>query len=320
MTVESLSASVVICTLNRPDDIQRCVEAVVSQSRKPKQLIVVDAGDIASVEGILSRQCAAANIEFICCKAKPSTTQQRNVGAERVSSDVVFFLDDDSELEANYIETILNLYELDSGCGIGGATGVLRPSPRSVGGFLSWYSKVFFLPERRTKSGSRLKASNFPIYAAQVEKAREVEIMPSTAVSYRIDVFREFLFDVELEGYVMAEDIDLSYRVSREHKLMIVPDAVYRHKKSSVSRNSVREHEKRRVLFTQYFFQKNLGHAGWRQFVRYWALFGMALRYFYIGIRDRDLQQFHGLCDGVRLASKNKLLSYRKFTAGPLEY
>ena len=320
MSAELTSASIVICTLNRPDDIQRCVTAITQQSRKPKQLIVVDAGELGEVENRLREGCVAAGIEFIYCKDQPSTTKQRNRGAELVTSDIVFFLDDDSELDANYVETILNIYDEDSGRTIGGATGVLSPNQRATSGIWRWYTRFFLLPEVRVDTGSRLKASNFPIYSTVLAETRDTEIMPSTAVSFRTEVFRDFLFDVDLAGYVMAEDIDLSYRVSRNYRLLVVPDAVFRHSKSLVSRNSTREHEKRRVLFTQYFFQKNKGQVGWHHLARYWALFGMALRYLYFGIRDKDMQRFNGFCDGIRLARRNRLFSQKRFVAGPLDY
>jgi glycosyltransferase involved in cell wall biosynthesis len=320
MSAAPTTASIVICTLNRPDDIQRCVSAIVQQSRKPKQLIVVDAGELGDVEQRLRACCVAADIEFVYCKDHPSTTKQRNRGAEFVTGDIVFFLDDDSELDADYVATILNIYDEDAAKTIGGATGVLSPNQQATRGIWRWYTRFFLLPEVRIDTGSRLKASNFPVYSTFLAEARETEIMPSKAVSFRTDVFRDFMFDVDLAGYVMAEDIDLSYRISRHYRLLVVPDAMFRHSYSPVSRNSTREHEKRRVLFTQYFFQKNKGQVGWHHLARYWALFGMALRYFYFGIRDRDMQRFKGFFDGIRLASRNHLFGRKKFVAGPLEY
>jgi GT2 family glycosyltransferase len=144
--------------------------------------------------------------------------------------------------------------------------------------------------------------------------------MPSTAVSFRTDVFREFLFDTDLTGYVMAEDNDLSYRVSRQYRLLATPDAIFRHSKSSVSRNTIREAEKRRLLFTQYFFQKNRGHLRWSHLARYWSLLGLAVRHLYQGIRNRDMQLFYGFCDGLRAAGSNKLLCHHHFVAGPLDH
>ena len=320
MITSPISASIVICTLNRRDDIQRCVATITQQSRVPEQLIIVDAGDLGTVVNRLRNVCSAASIEFIYCQDQPSTTRQRNRGAENVTADIIFFLDDDVELDQKYLERILFLYEADLEKKIGGATGVIDPALPLGSRFWRYFVRLFLLAETRRDIGARLKPSNFPIHSTGLTETRDCEIMASTAVSFRTDVFKKYLFDVNLSGYVMAEDVDLSYRVSRKYRLLTVPDAVFRHSKSPVSRNPTREHEKRRLLFTQYFFQKNLGHSHWHQLARYWSLFGLALRYIYLGVRSGDMQRFYGLCDGLRAAGKNRLLWHRHFVAGPLDH
>ncbi len=320
MSKDSLNSSIVICTLNRPVEIQRCVQSIASQTRKPSEVIVVDAGNLGVVQKNLQDICDRAEIEFIYRQDQPSTTRQRNHGAELAHGEVLFFLDDDVELDSAYIAEILDLYERDDARAIGGASGLLIPQPapsRCIWRAFAWF---FFLAETRRDVGTRLKPSHFSVYATGLTAPRYCEILPSTAVSYRANVFRQFLFDVDLTGYVMAEDIDLSYRVSRCYKLLMTPGATFRHSKSPVARNTPREHEMRRLLFTQYFFQKNLGNSLWRQVVRYWSLSGLALRYLYRGLRQRDMQRFLGLCDGLRAARRNSLLCRRSFAAGPLEF
>jgi hypothetical protein len=165
-----------------------------------------------------------------------------------------------------------------------------------------------------------MKLSNFPIHTTRLTRVRECELMPSTAVSYRTDVFRQHLFDRDLTGYVMSEDLDLAYRVSRRHQLLAVPTATYNHRKSPVSRNSVRESEMRRVLFTQYFFRKNLGGSLRCWLARYWALLGMTIRYSYIALRSGDTEKIKGLVDGIKAAFRNRILWPGRFVPGPLEH
>lgn len=318
MTKTLETASVVIATLNRPDEIQRCVKSVVNQSIRPRQLIVIDAGDLQHVRGPIEDTCQESEIEFIYQQGAPSTTMQRNLGATHVDSSVVYFLDDDVELESDYIQKTLELYERDSERRIAGVSGVIDPCYVSSTGFWRWYKKFFLLAETRKDAHSRLKSSNFPIHLTELSCVRECEIMPSTAVSYRIEVFRQYEFDRDLTGYVMAEDLDLSYRISRSFSLLTTPEAVYRHSKSKVSRNSPREMEKRRLLFTQYFFRKNQGASLWRHVARYWSIIGLLLRTLYIGVSSGNLQRFLGVCDGIRAAAKNKLLGPRRFRPGPL--
>jgi GT2 family glycosyltransferase len=320
MTTNSLSASLVICTLNRPEEIQGCIRSIAKQKLQPQQVIVVDAGDLGEVRQILQDCCASAAIEFIYVKASPSTTTQRNIGSEYVTADIIFFLDDDVQLAPDYLERILQIYQSDTDGHVGGVAGMIEPALPASNRFWHFYAAIFQLAETQTDTGTRLKPSNFPVHATKLTDDRDCEVLASTAVSYRTDVFRKHLFDAELTGYVMAEDVDLSFRVSRSFRLVATPRATYTHSRSPVSRNSLRESEKRRVLFTQYFFQKNLGGAHWRHLVRLWALFGLALRYAYLDVRSGESGRLIGLVDGIRAAQRNHLFSRRRFKPGPLDH
>ncbi len=320
MNDRNASASIVICTLNRPDDIQRCIRSIGEQTRLPRQVIVVDAGDLGEVRHILAAECEAQGIAFVYRQAQPSTTRQRNEGAALVDAEVTFFLDDDVELGKDYIEQILSVYESDPNGAIAGACGVLDPAPQPGRGFWQWYARLFLLPETRVDAAPRMKASNYPVHSTMLTQPRDTELMPSTAVSYRTSVFREFLFDANLTGYVMAEDLDLSYRVSRRYRLRVLPQAIFRHSKSPVSRNDRRETEKRRLLFTQYFFRKNLAGRLRCWLARYWALLGLGLRYAFVALKSGDAQWLQGYFAGLRAAARNRILWPGRFQPGPLEH
>jgi len=315
-----LSSSVVICTLNRPDDIRRCVDALGRQTRPPEQVVVIDAGDLQDTRRQLAQSCEEAGIEFKYAKDEPSTTRQRNAGARIASGSVLFFLDDDVEIAEDYISRLMSLYEKDTEGRIGGITGVPEPAPAPESGFWKWYQRFFLLAETRAGARPGMKRSHFPVHGTGFVGVDRCEIMPSTAVSYRAQVFQEFEFDGNLGGYVMAEDLDLAWRVSRVHELWTDAGAVYRHKKSEVSRNSRRETEKRRILFTQYFFRKNMGGSVTCWLARCWALLGMSVRYAYLAVRRRDSQLLLGFRDGIVAAARNKLLLPGRFVPGRLEH
>jgi GT2 family glycosyltransferase len=296
------------------------VATLAAQTRRPVQLIVVDAGDLGEVRDLISSQCRDADIEFHYVRDAPSTTRQRNKGSELVSGEIVFFLDDDVCLDLDYIQLLLAVYENDDALQVGGVTGVSDKKIELDDDFWPAFNRMFFLAETRVDVSSSMKRSNFPVHSTGLTRNRDCQLMPSTAVSYRIEVFRRHMFDRDLTGYVMAEDLDLSYRVARETRLVTVPAAVYRHAKSPVARNSRRETEKRRILFTQYFFRKNLGDSPLNWLARYWSLVGLALRYSYFALRGGNAERLQGLLDGLRAASGNKLLWPGSFKAGPLDH
>lgn len=320
MSMEKPDASVVICTLNRPDDIQLCLASLAKQSRLPRQVIVVDAGDLGEVRERLADVCVEAGIEFVYRRDAPSTTRQRNTGAAVASGDIIFFLDDDVQLDSDYIERILEVYASDVETRVGGVNGTQESTPVAESGFWSWYQRVFLLAETRSDVGPFMKRSNFPVHTVALSRPRDCELMPSTAVSYRAVAFRGHEFDKHLTGYVMAEDLDLAWRVARTYRLIVTPLARFRHSKSDVSRNSRQETEKRRVLFTQYFFRKNMGGCVLCWIARYWALAGMFLRYTYVALRHGDRDWLQGFCSGVRAAARNRLLFPGRFVPGPLKF
>lgn len=320
MTNTGTSSAIVICTLNRPDDIRRCVAAVCAQTRLPAELVVIDAGDLRDVRHDLERECRSAGIRFVYQQAQPSTTQQRNQGAGLVEADVTFFLDDDVVIAPDYIARIVAEYESGDAADVAGVCGCAEPSPEPGSGFWHWYARLFLLADTRADVSSRMKASNYPVHATRLSAPRDCDLMPSTAVSYRTDVFRQFLFDTHLTGYVMAEDLDLSFRVSRVHRLRMLPDALYRHSKSDVSRNDRAETERRRLLFTQYFFRKNMAGNPLAWVARYWALLGLGIRYAYVSLRSGDRQWLRGYLAGVRAAARNHLLWPGRFEPGPLRH
>lgn len=320
MSAAALDASVVICTLNRPDDIQRCIASLAGQTRRPAQVVVVDAGDLGDVRARLAGACGEAGIDFVYLQDQPSTTRQRNTGARAATGEILFFLDDDVQLADDYLERILAVYEADPDARLAGVNGVPQTSPNVDSGFWTGFQRLFLLAETRRDVGPFMKRSNFPVHTAGLSAPRRCEIMPSTAVSYRAAIFRDHEFDKHLTGYVMAEDLDLAWRVSRSHRLLVTPEARYRHSKSEVSRNDRHETEKRRILFTQYFFRKNMGGSVLCWLARYWALAGMFLRYAYIALRDGDRQWFTGFCAGVRAAARNRLLFPGRFAPGPLQH
>lgn len=302
------SCSVVICTLDRAEELWQTVGLLLKQTINPKEIIIVDAGDLGSMQQELKEEIEAREIEFVYLKDRPSTTRQRNLGAEKASGEVLFFVDDDVDLHPGYLANVLHVYYEDKQRTIGGVTGinadVVLPRHGSI------LKQLFLLRERRASGRARMKRSNFPILVTCSPYLEQCDVMPSTAVSYRSDVFSKYRFDDSLDGYVMAEDLDLSYRVSREYALYSTPDAVFSHRRSTVSRNNSREAERRRIYFTQYFFKKNMAGSPLNVLCRYWALGGLALTYLVHWLRRGDPDLIIGWLEGVKLCWRRRLFSF----------
>ena len=122
------TTSIVICTLNRAEALFRCIRTILAQTILPQELIIVDAGNIPSLENQIADLIHSTQIQLIYLREKPSTTRQRNIGIKTAASDILFFLDDDVLLAETYIEEILRTYASKEDDNIGGARGTLPVS------------------------------------------------------------------------------------------------------------------------------------------------------------------------------------------------
>src|SRR5258706_9785296 len=87
----SLTAGVVICTRDRPDELARCLASLPRQSLRPREIIVVDN---ASRDGRTREVAFAAGATYLR-EDRPGLDIARNTGALRVTSEIVAYTDDD---------------------------------------------------------------------------------------------------------------------------------------------------------------------------------------------------------------------------------
>ena len=110
--------SVVIPTRNRSDLLTECLEAILSNSIKPNEIIVIDSSDpdkrkeIENVSGTIEQQFTEIK----------SAAKQRNIGQNKVSTncDYVAFLDDDVIVPENYFSKLISSMEKYGYVGISG--------------------------------------------------------------------------------------------------------------------------------------------------------------------------------------------------------
>ena len=177
---------------------------------------------------------ARVAIVYIFRKQK-SITQARNAGIAVARGDIISFLDDDVELFEDYYEVILRRFAADPAIGgIGG--GIVN-----VQGPRGWKWPVRKLLHRLfliNNFKGRLTASGFgfPIHDGDVDREMEVECLCGSNMNFRREYLGQGHFDDWFSGYSYAEDIDATYRISRETKLIAIPEARLEHHHSKVHR------------------------------------------------------------------------------------
>jgi GT2 family glycosyltransferase len=115
------SASVVICTRDRPDELSACLSSLPRQSYRPREIIVVDN---ASRDQRTRDVALAAGVTYIR-EDRPGLDIARNTGALRSSSDIVAFTDDDVLLHSNWLERLVAAFDQPQ---IAAVTGLVLPA------------------------------------------------------------------------------------------------------------------------------------------------------------------------------------------------
>lgn len=112
-----LTWSLVICTFKREKVLPRCVRCAINSTRRPSEVIVVDASPYwdTTRDAILGEfEAANPDIKFVYAQARrASATSQRNQGIELTTADVAFTLDDDSLLFPDSAERIMEAFDAD---------------------------------------------------------------------------------------------------------------------------------------------------------------------------------------------------------------
>ena len=115
------SASVVICTRDRPEELARCLASFAQQTLVPNEIIVVDN---ASRDDRTWKAAVAAGTTYIR-EDRPGLDFARNAGAQAASSDIVVYTDDDVRLHPRWLERMVAAFDAPH---IAAVTGLVLPA------------------------------------------------------------------------------------------------------------------------------------------------------------------------------------------------
>jgi glycosyltransferase involved in cell wall biosynthesis len=195
LTLEEMStSSVIVPALNEEGYIGSLLSDLAAQSRRPEEVLVVDAGSVDSTVQI-ARQFPFAQV----LAGAPPVAEGRNLGGRKAKGDVLIFLDADVRLCEGFLEGFLEEFEarhLDVACPL-------------------------YFPYRSTPGVERFHAL-FNLVTRACQGA-----LPSGAghcVAVRGDTFRESRgFDASLR----FDDIELIRRLSKGRRFGIVGQRVF---------------------------------------------------------------------------------------------
>jgi glycosyltransferase involved in cell wall biosynthesis len=220
--------SVVIATLDRPGRLRRTLSDLFAQTRPPALVVVVDASGDDLTHAVCAEFIASTHpLSYLRAAAK-SSARQRNLGASQVTTPLIAFVDDDVELPTELFASLLPAFsDAQTGGVAARIEGLAHPPPRG----LLWLYYRLQAGFAHPHYGGRLfgPALNcLPSYLPDDPELIEADWLNSTCTLYRRDLFERERFP-EFDGYSFMEDVHLSHRIARTHRLFFHRDAAYRH-------------------------------------------------------------------------------------------
>lgn len=295
------SASVIIPTKNRREDLEVAVKSLLEQTVLPEELIIIDQSPVAdSKDAVADLYTAAAaevrahvNLVYVHDPAIAGSAVARNHGIERANSEILVFLDDDVVLEPDFLERMLRVY-LD------------EPEVSGVSGVVTNYRRP---PLLRHLFSVVFKLGPFhderqPIYwnADRLRHSPPIRVAKFGAggMSLRRTVLAGARFDTTLKGVPGGEDVDLCCRLAG-HLLVIAPAVRYVHERTP--RNRAREYWlQAEVRKEHYVYKRNWGSTMYSRLCFAWLNIGYGLAGALAVARKRSLDPWRALRTGIRQA------------------
>jgi GT2 family glycosyltransferase len=289
---------VIIPTKNRPEDLVRAVQSVLSQTISPLSIVIVDQSlDFESERRVKHdlaekvRSCGKPwKLTYVLDPGISGAAMARNRAMQLADGDIWLFLDDDVILEANFVEQILKAYKLHGNAvGVSGVITNYASPPLLLWLWTRTFMRGPFHDERQ------------PIYWNS-ERLRTSPPLPvhrfgGGLMSFRAEVVREMRFDENLKGVSDGEDVDFCARLGHERLLLIAPTARLVHNHSPSER--LRDHWLRRSARGNFFFYQKNWNVGFKNKLCYaWLWTGYILVASFASLRRYSLDPWRALRTG----------------------
>lgn len=222
LTIDRVMFTVLICTCNRHQLLERALRALIEQTiEKPDQVVVVNGGDERADEVVQSfardRRLAdypepaasvggpASSVQVNLVKTvNKNLAASRNVGLPFCLGDIIAMTDDDAEVFPDWVTQMKRLHRE-------------HPEAGAVGGPV--------LAIDRSNLASRLAEKvTFPSWPGP----RYIRTLPTVNLSYKAEVIRQV--GLQDENMWTGEDVDYNWRMIKlGHKVYFDPTVRVRH-------------------------------------------------------------------------------------------
>lgn len=238
-----MKISLVICTYMRPQPLLRLLQSVQQQTVGPDEILIIDGSTNEETNKMLQENHFENLQYFLVPESFRGLTKQRNFGIEKVAaqSDIVAYLDDDTELLPNYFEELRETFKSDPGIsGVGGIAINENNWEQKIPGKTYNKYRYYEFDGFVYKEGQRNVVRNYlglqsnlgpglmPDYShgrtcgfPMNGKTYEVDLLIGMSFAFRKKVFDSIRFSTYFEGYGLYEDADFSIRALKFGKNVI---------------------------------------------------------------------------------------------------
>jgi len=246
-----MNFTLIICTYKRAEPLLKLLKSVEKQVLYPSEIVVVDGSPDDDTKLMLENNSFSKLAYYKVSPEQRGLTKQRNFGIEKASSEseVICFLDDDTVLETDYFQELIETYRIHpETLGVGGYI-TNETEWKSVGADYKPSVNEFYFDGWQRKDGSRfvlrkklgLDSDVPPGFAPSFSHGRSIGFLPPSGKiyetqqlmggvsSFRKSVFEKLKFSTYFEGYGLYEDADFTLRVSNFGKLYVNTNAKLAH-------------------------------------------------------------------------------------------
>ena len=293
--MNKINFSIVICTRNRPKDIELCIQSISQQLYHPFEVIVVDSSDNNDTGKIIDCWKTKLRFKFNYVHTKPGLTKQRNVGVKLASGDVIAFFDDDVVLENDYLYNMATFF-------------LKNPNAYGANGYQINYVKEnkiitflrnFFLLTSENDKG-KMKRSGFADFLNLDNSflIRPTNILVGFNMLFRRCVFEHYRFDEKLEGPSLMEDVQFSHEVSKRFSLFRVGNARLSHFRSEAERTNISKSFEMFIYNHYIIFKRDVKISFLDWFFFWHSHIGILVQCFYWTIKDKNISAITGFLRG----------------------
>lgn len=295
--------TIIIPNYNGAKLIVNCLRSVLQTNYPNFDVIIIDDGSTdGSVELIKTEFCGETHIQIIQNPQNMGVAYSRNAALRFARGNLIAFLDNDTEVEPNWLIELVKAIQTDQKIG-------------------AVQSLIFDIDNRKKiQCAGRLLVPHlyWDISIKQMLHNMNICALAAAMLTRKKAVFEVGLFDPHLD--YGTEDVELSHRLWLEgHKVVLCPNSIVYHWSKPLSERICMLRSRERLSFTTtrnplHALIKNYGASTLAKYLPL-ALLVNVYRLFYSLIKRRDFPAFKGVLKGLfwNIANLKINLAERKF-------